>query len=75
MNITTKHQPATDTKPATILARGAGKQRTVAYDPSKSADWSHGNAAGVLGLALGLSWSDNITREDTDTGIRFNFPG
>jgi len=31
-----------------VIARGAGKQRTVAWDLSKSTDWNHGNAAGTL---------------------------
>jgi hypothetical protein len=35
-----------------VLAKGGGKQRTTAWDLSKSTDWNHGNAAGVLAKVL-----------------------
>lgn len=44
------------------IAKGAGKQRTVSVDLSKSDDWNEGNAAGTLGLVLGWEPGDNITR-------------
>lgn len=43
-----------------ILAKGAGRQRTVAYNDAHSPEWNHGNAAGELALALGLAWHDDI---------------
>ena len=45
------------------IATGAGKQRTVSLDFSKSDDWNAGNAAGTLALVLGLKWHDGITVE------------
>lgn len=35
-----------------ILARGNGKQRTVAYDQALSSRANHGSAAGTLALVL-----------------------
>lgn len=59
-----------------IVAKGAGKQRTVPFDPSVSSDRNHGLAAGVLALALGLSWSDDIAHDSNDSGTKhgFGFP-
>jgi hypothetical protein len=37
-----------------FVAKGAGRQRTVRRDPSKSYSWNHGHAAGTLAVALGL---------------------
>ena len=51
MNITTTKKSNANGRPQ-ILAKGGGKQRTVSYDLSKSAEWNHGNAAGTLGLVL-----------------------
>jgi hypothetical protein len=48
-------------------ATGAGKQRTVSLDFSKSDDWNAGNAAGELANVLGWQPSDNITRD----GMKF----
>lgn len=42
-----------------IVAKGNGKQRTVAYDHSKSPAWNYGNAAGTLGLVL---WQGDSAR-------------
>lgn len=47
MNITTTYT-SNATGRSQIIAKGNGKQRTVSYDQSKSADWNHGNAAGTL---------------------------
>lgn len=56
------------------IATGAGKQRTVSLDFSKSDDWNAGNAAGTLALALGLKWHDGITHERLDGSVhRFVF--
>jgi hypothetical protein len=59
-----------------IVAKGAGKQRTIPFDPAVSSDRNHGNAAGELGLALGLSWSDDIGHDSNDSGTKhgFSFP-
>ncbi len=58
-----------------ILAKGGGKQRTVNYDHGAYDDRNHGEAAGTLALALGLSWSDEITHEVTAAGRHvFTFP-
>jgi hypothetical protein len=51
MNITTTYK-TNDNGRSQIVAKANGKQRTVSFDPSKSSDWNHGNAAGVLILAL-----------------------
>lgn len=56
-----------------ILARGEGRQRTVSVDQSKSSDWNHGNAAGTLGLVLGLEWRDGISHRQTDDGTEHMF--
>lgn len=57
-----------------ILAKGAGRQRTINFEDADSFPRNHGNAAGELGLALGLSWHDGITHEVTDNGRHvFNF--
>lgn len=56
-----------------ITAKGAGKQRTVPFDPAKSSDWNHGNAAGTLALALGLTWHDGITHDQNDSGTKHGF--
>lgn len=56
-----------------ILAKGGGKQRTVNYDDSRSSDWNHGNAAGVLGLVLGLTWHDGIGHDSNDSGTKHGF--
>lgn len=51
MNITTTYKTnASGT--GQILAKGGGKQRTVAYDDSHSVNYNHGTAAGALVLAL-----------------------
>ena len=56
-----------------ILAKGGGKQRTVNFDASKSSDWNHGTAAGVLALALGLAWHDGIEHDQNDSGTKHGF--
>ena len=58
-----------------VTAKGAGRQRTVAYDQAVSAERNHGNAAGELAKALGLPWSDGITHMGFNDGThKFNFP-
>lgn len=58
-----------------ILAKGAGRQRTVSYDDALSSDANHGNAAGTLALALGLKWSENIVHTVLDGPVHvFEFP-
>lgn len=56
-----------------IVAKGAGKQRTVSLDLSKSSEWNHGNAAGTLALTLGLPWSDAIEHDSSDDGTKHGF--
>lgn len=56
-----------------ILAKGLGKQRTVNLDLSKSNDWNHGHAAGVLALAAGLDWHDGIEHDQSDDGTKHGF--
>lgn len=74
MNITTKH--TSNANGATVIvAKGAGRQRTVQSDPAKSPEWNAGNAAGTLALALGLDWSEDITHEYVEAGKhKFTFP-
>ena len=55
-----------------ILAKCRGSQRTVSYDHDHTPEWNHGNAAGVLALALGLAWSDEATHENLDGEHRFS---
>lgn len=56
-----------------VLARGEGRQRTVNWDAQRSTDWNHGNAAGTLGLVLGLEWRDGISHRQTDDGTEHMF--
>lgn len=56
-----------------IRAKGAGKQRTVPLDLSKSSDWNHAEAAGTLALALGLTWHDGIGHDSNDSGTKHGF--
>lgn len=56
-----------------VIAKGGGKQRTVSVDLSKSSAWNHGNAAGVLGLVLGLEWHDGIGHDSNDSGTKHGF--
>lgn len=56
-----------------VLAKGKGKQRTSPWDSSKSIDWNHGNAAGVLALVLGLQWHEGITHDANDSGTKHGF--
>jgi hypothetical protein len=49
------------------------RQRTVAWDLSKSTDWNHGNAAGVLAQAVGLGWHEGIEHDQNDDGTRHGF--
>lgn len=48
MNIYTSLHPTGEK----IVAKGAGKQRTVAIDHDKSLAWNHGNAAGEVACVL-----------------------
>lgn len=56
-----------------ITAKGGGKQRTIQFDPAKSSDRNHGEAAGTLALALGLAWHDGIEHDQSDDGVRHCF--
>lgn len=56
-----------------IVAKGAGRQRTVPFDPAKSSDWNHGNAAGTLALALGWKWHSGIEHDMNDSGTKHGF--
>lgn len=60
MNITTKHKSNASGR-GQVIAKGGGKQRTISWDHSVSADRNHGAAAGTLALALGLSDSPDIS--------------
>lgn len=51
MNITTTYTSNGNGR-SQIRATGAGRQRTVSYDQSRSPEWNHGNAAGTLALVL-----------------------
>lgn len=60
---------------AKIVAKGAGKQRTINYDHGVSHERNHGTAAGTLALALGLSDSPEIQHETVDgRKHRFSIP-
>lgn len=56
-----------------VKATGGGRQRTVNWDASRSTDWNHGNAAGVLGLVLGLKWREGISHRQNDAGTEHMF--
>ena len=74
LTITTKYT-TTSTGAGRILAKGAGKQRTLPYDQARSAERNHGEAAGELAKALGLSWSDSIVHMGFNDGThKFVFP-
>jgi hypothetical protein len=49
------------------------RQRTVKYDPTLSSARNHGNAAGVLALAVGLDWHNGIEHDSNDDGTRHGF--
>jgi hypothetical protein len=73
MNITTKYQTNANGT-GQILAKGAGKQRTVAYNQERTPDWNHGNAAGVLANALGSpvrthATLSTLSRQTVGTGL------
>lgn len=58
-----------------VVATGSGRQKTVRWDHSHSADWNFGNAAGTLAQIIGLGWSDEISHEVvTGSKHRFIFP-
>lgn len=61
---------------ARIVAKGAGKQRTVAFDHSRTMAENHGLAAGTLALVLGLSDSPDIGHDQNESGTKagFSFP-
>lgn len=73
--ITTKHISNANGR-GQVLAKGAGKQRTVSWLHEFNSDRNHGLAAGALAEVLGLAWSDTITHEvvNTDTH-KFTFQG
>lgn len=56
-----------------ITAKGGGKQRTIPFDPAKSTDRNHGEAAGTLALVLGLTWHDGIAHDSNDSGTKHGF--
>lgn len=62
-----------------ILAKGGGKQRTVAFDPALSSDRNHGLAAGTLALVLfqGLTSrriaAKTASHDQSDDGTRHGF--
>jgi hypothetical protein len=66
-----------------VRAKGWGKQRTVAWDLSKSTDWNHGTAAGVLVLAAEPFTPDRLTmyatgavaigHDSNDSGTKHGF--
>lgn len=72
-NIVTKYVGPEGAKGSRILAKGAGKQRTVNYDDALSSERNHGLAAGTLAQALGLPWSDNIVHLSSQDGCKHTF--
>lgn len=56
-----------------IVAKGGGVQRTTSVDQSKSSDWNHGHAAGVLALVLGWPWSGSVEHDSNDSGTKHGF--
>ena len=73
--ITTKYSNKNLMGTGQIVAKGAGRQRTVNYNHAKSSEWNHGVAAGTLAVVLGLKWSDGITHMGFNDGThKFNFP-
>lgn len=62
-----------------IVAKGGGKQRTVPFDPSKSSDWNHGNAAGevarllFVGKAARKKAASIATHDSSDDGTKHGF--
>lgn len=72
VTITTKYG-STATGAGRITAKGAGKQRTIPYSHARSAEQNHGDAAGTLALALGLTDHDGITHMGFNDGThKFN---
>ncbi|HWV45305.1 MAG TPA: hypothetical protein VN039_04630 [Nitrospira sp.] len=56
-----------------ILAKGGGKQRTIASDPAKSNNWNHAIAAGTLASVLGLTWHPGIGHDSNESGTKHGF--
>lgn len=52
MRITTKYTTNPNSGAGKIVAKAAGKQRTVQYDPAKSRETNHAAAAGALAKVL-----------------------
>ena len=62
MNITTTLVHNDNGTPK-VVAKGAGKQRTINYDHGVSHERNYGNAAGTLAAVFGWQADDNITHE------------
>lgn len=62
-----------------IVAKGGGKQRTVPFDPSKSSDWNHGNAAAEVARLLFVGdtarhiAADLCAHDSNDAGTKHGF--
>lgn len=71
MSITTKNTSNASGR-SQVIAKGGGKQRTVNVEQDKGYEWNHGNAAGVLALALGLKDGD-IVHTMSEDGTQHTF--
>lgn len=63
MNITTKYRNVNGTPKVTATLNG--KQKTLAWDLSKSTDWNHGTAAGAVILHVS-STMHPLTQQNGD---------
>lgn len=56
-----------------VVAKGAGKQRTVSWQQDKSTAWNHGYAAAHLAVVLGLTYHDGVTHTMNEAGTKHEF--
>ncbi len=59
MNIVTRHKSNANGR-GQVIAKANGRQRTISWDHSVSADRNHGNAAGTLILAMDIFTPDRM---------------
>ena len=68
MKVTIRTEYKTRQGAGRITAKGGGKQRTIPYDHSRSPGQNHGEAAGILGNALGFNSDADLSAVDNGNG-------
>lgn len=67
ITIRTRYQGPRGLRGSVIIARGAGRQATVPYDPARRSVENHRHAAEILAARLCLTLGDGA---ENDTGLR-----